>query len=159
MAASGKLAPTLYGIVAFKLIRGALLLMLAMQVYALVGEDLRPQFDSVVKRLKLDPETEFFEHLGDRIDAITPVNLGWAATGALLYGLLSVAEGVGLAMRVRWAGLLVVAESGFFVPLETYSLIRNPSLTIGLVLILNVAIVVYLHRNRDRLFKHRARRS
>ena len=153
MAASRKLAPTLYGIVAFKLIRGALLLMLAMQVYALVGEDLRPQFDSVVKRLKLDPETEFFEHLGGRIDAITPVNVGWAATGALLYGLLSVGEGIGLALRARWAGLLVVAESGFFVPLETYSLIRNPSLTIGAILILNVAIVVYLHRNRDRLFK------
>ena len=155
MAASRKLAPTLYGIVAFKLIRGALLLMLAMKVYTLVGEDLRPRFDDVVKRLKLDPETEFFEHLGNRIDAITPVNVGWAATGALLYGLLSVAEGVGLAMRVRWAGLLVVAESGFFVPLETYSLIRNPSLTIGTILILNVAIVIYLQRNRDRLFKHK----
>ena len=130
--------------------------MLAMQVYSLVGEDLRPRFDEAVRRLRIDPETEFFEHLGNRIDAITPVNLGWAATGALLYGLLSVAEGVGLALRVRWAGLLVVAESGFFVPLETYSLIRNPSLTIGAILILNIAIVIYLHRNRDRLFRHRA---
>jgi uncharacterized membrane protein (DUF2068 family) len=159
VAASRKLAPTLYGIVAFKLVRGVLLLMLAMQVYALVGEDLRPRFDEIVKRLKIDPETEFFEHLGDRIDAITPVNVGWAATGALLYGLLSVAEGVGLAMRVRWAGFLVVAESGFFVPLETYGLIRNPSLTITAILIVNVAIVVYLHRNRDRLFRHRGSRA
>lgn len=157
MAAFSRLAPTLYGIVAFKLIRGALLLMLAMQVYALVGEDLRPHFDAVVKRLKLDPETEFFDRLGDRIDAIKPVNVGWAATGALLYGLLSVAEGVGLALRVRWAGLLVVAESGFFVPLETYSLIKRPAPTILAILVLNVAIVLYLHRNRERLFRHRAR--
>lgn len=154
LAASSQLAPTLYGIIAFKLIRGALLLMLAMKVYALVGEDLRPRFDEVVTRLRLDPETEFFEHLGQRIDAITPVNVGWAATGALLYGLLSVGEGIGLAMRARWAGLLVVAESGFFVPLETYSLIRNPSLTIAVILVLNVAIVVYVHRNRKRLFRH-----
>jgi uncharacterized membrane protein (DUF2068 family) len=156
--ASSRLAPTLYGIVAFKLVRGALLLMLAMQVYALVGEDLRPRFDEIVRRLRIDPETEFFDHLGNRIDAITPMNVGWAATGALLYGLLSVAEGIGLALRVRWAGLLVIAESGFFVPLETYGLIRNPSLTILLILILNVAIVVYLHRNRDRLFRHKSSR-
>ena len=147
-----KRAPTLYGIVAFKLIRGVLLLMLAMQVYTLVGEDLRPHFDDAVTRLKLDPETEFFDRVGDRIDAITPVNVGWAATGALLYGVLSVAEGVGLARRTRWAGLLVVAESGFFVPLETYGLIKNPSPTIVAILILNVAILVYLHRNRERLF-------
>ena len=159
MAASRKLAPTLYGIVAFKLLRGVILLMLAMQAYALVGEDLRPRFDEAVRRLRIDPETEFFEHLGKRIDAITPVNVGWAATGALLYGLLSVAEGVGLALRVRWAGLLVVVESGFFVPLETYTMIRNPSLTVGVILILNVAIVIYLHRNRDRLFRHRAARA
>jgi uncharacterized membrane protein (DUF2068 family) len=154
VAPSSRSAPTLYGIIAFKLIRGALLLMLAMKVYTMVGEDLRPHFDEAVKRLKLDPETEFFERLGDRIDAVTPVNVGWAATGALLYGLLSLAEGTGLVLRARWAGLLVVAESGFFVPLETYALIKDPKLTIVAILLLNVAIVAYLHRNRDRLFRH-----
>lgn len=154
MTKTRKRAPTLYGIVAFKLIRGVVLLMLAMQVYTLVGEELRPHFDGAVTWLKLDPETQFFDRLGDRIDAITPVNVGWAATGALLYGVLSMAEGVGLALRTRWAVLLVVAESGFFVPLETYGLIKSPSPTIVVVLILNLAILIYLHRNRERLFRH-----
>ena len=154
MAASSQPAPTLYGIIAFKLIRGVLLLMLAMKVYTLVGEDLRPHFDEAVRRLKLDPETEFFDRLGTRVDSFTPVNVGWAATGALLYGLLSLAEGAGLVLRARWAGILVVCESGFFVPLETYELIKRPSFTIAVVLALNVAIVLYLHKNRERLFKH-----
>jgi len=147
-------APTLYGIIAFKLIRGVLLFMLAMKVYTMVGEDLRPHFEEAVRRLKLDPETQFFDRLGDRIDSITPGNVGWAATGTLLYGLLSLAEGTGLILRARWAGLLVVAESGFFVPLECYALIKDPKPTIVAVLILNVAIVLYLHRNRQRLFRH-----
>ncbi len=154
MTPSTQRAPTLYGIIAFKLLRGVLLLVLAMKVYSLVGQDLRPHFDAAVHRLRLDPETEFFDRLGDRIDAITPGNVRWAATGALLYGLLSLAEGGGLALRSRWAGLLVVVESGFFVPVETYGLIKNPSLTIAAVLILNVAIFVYVHRNRQRLFRH-----
>ncbi len=119
-----------------------------------MGEELRPHFDEAVLWLKLDPETEFFDRVGDRIDAVTPVNVGWAATGALLYGVLSLAEGFGLARRTRWAGLLVVAESGFFVPLETYGLINSPSVTIAAILIVNAAIVVYLHRNRERLFRH-----
>ena len=75
MPAPSKRAPTLYGIVAFKVVRGAILLILAMRVYALVGENLRPHFDAAVSGLKLDPETEFFEKLGDRIDAITPGNV------------------------------------------------------------------------------------
>src|SRR5262245_59914958 len=128
--------------------------MIALKTFSLVGQELRPHFDAAVHRLRLDPETEFFDRLGDRIDAITPGNVGWAATGALLYGLLSLAEGVGLALRTRWAGLLVVAESGFFIPLETYGMIRKPSATIFVVLVLNVAILVYLHRNRKRLFRH-----
>jgi hypothetical protein len=66
LTASPQRAPTLYGIVAFKLIRGVLLLMLAMQVYQLVGEELRPHFDELVTRLKLDPETEFFDRFSCR---------------------------------------------------------------------------------------------
>ncbi len=153
-SSSRQRAPALYGIVAFKLLRAAILLMIAWKVFALVGEELRPHFDAAVHRLRLDPETEFFDHLGDRIDSITPYNVRWAATGALLYGLLSLGEGIGLAFRSRWAGLLVVAESAFFVPIETYALVKRPSLTVVAILILNLAIVVYLHRNRQRLFRH-----
>ena len=154
MTRSPQRAPTLYGIVTFKLIRGLILLVLAQKVFSLVGQELRPHFDAAVHRLRLDPETEFFDRLGDRIDAITPLNVGWAATGTLLYGALSLSEAVGLAMRARWAGLLVVVESGFFIPLEVYGLIRNPSATIVVVLIFNLAILIYLHRNRNRLFRH-----
>src|SRR5262249_2387525 len=111
--------------------------------------------DAAMERLKVDPESEFFERLGDRIDRIKPASVGWAATGALLYGLLSLSEGVGLALRAPWAGTLVVAASGFFVPLETCGPMKTPSLTIPVRLILNVAIVVSGHRNRERLFRHR----
>ena len=154
MSPPQKPAPTLYGIAAFKLVRGLLVMLLAVKGYTLIGQDLRPHFDDAVRTLRLDPETEFFDHLGNRIDQITPVNVGWAATGAMLYGLLSLAEGIGLTRRARWAGSLVIAESGFFVPIETYALIRRPSVTIVVVLLVNVAIVVYLYRNRVRLFTH-----
>ena len=56
-------APTLYCIILFKLLRGVILLMLAMKGYSLVGEELRPHFDAAVLGLKLDPETEFFDRL------------------------------------------------------------------------------------------------
>ena len=154
IARASRRAPTLYGIIAFKLVRGLLLLYLAMAAYSLVGEELRPVFERGVRWLKLDPETDFFEHLGDRVDAIKPGSLQWVATGTLLYGLLSLTEGIGLILRVRWVGWLVLAESAFFVPVETYALVQKFSIGITLLLALNLAIVVYLYRNRERLFKH-----
>ena len=154
MTSPSKRAPTLYAIIAFKLVRGVLALVLAVKAYELVGENLRPHFDAAIRGLKLDPETEFFDRLGDRIDAITPGNVKWAATGALLYGALSLGEGLGLILRSKWAGRLVLAESAFFVPVETYAIIKEPSATIVVILVVNVAIVVYLYRNRERLFRH-----
>ncbi|HEX4822682.1 MAG TPA: DUF2127 domain-containing protein [Candidatus Polarisedimenticolaceae bacterium] len=154
MPSPSKRAPTLYAIIALKLLRGVLGIVLAVKAYELVGEDLRPHFDATVRRFKLDPETKFFDRLGDRIDEITPGNVKWAATGALLYGALSLGEGLGLIYRSRWVGRLVLAESAFFVPIETYGLVREPSITIVVILVVNVAIVVYLYRNRERLYRH-----
>lgn len=154
LSSRAKPAPTLYGIIAFKLLRGVFLLAVALQVFRMVGTDLRPHFDDAVRKVRLDPETVFFDRLGDRLETVTPANVRWVATGTLLYGLLSLAEGLGLVFRLRGAAILVVAESGFFVPIETYALLKEFSVTITVVLVLNVAIVLYLHRNRERLFGH-----
>ena len=147
-------APTLWVIITIKLLRGALLVSLAVGAYNLVGQDLRPHFEDAVRLVKLDPETEFFVRLGDRVDAVKPSSVAWVATGALLYGILSLGEGIGLILRSRVAGWLVLAESAFFIPVECNALLHAFTPTIFVVLLLNVLIVVYLWRNRERLFKH-----
>jgi uncharacterized membrane protein (DUF2068 family) len=147
-------APTLWVIITIKLLRGALLISLAVGAYKLVGQDLRPHFEDAVRLVKLDPETTFFVKLGDRLDAVKPSAVAWVATGALLYGILSLAEGVGLMFRVRAVGWLVLAESAFFIPVECNALLHAFTPTIFVVLLLNLLIVIYLWRNRERLFKH-----
>ena len=147
-------APTLWAIITIKLLRAALMIYLAVGAYKLVGHDLRPPFEKAVRFVRLDPETDFFERLGTRLDAVKPGSVAWVATGALLYGILSLAEGVGLMFRVRAVGWLVLAESAFFIPVECNALLQNFTTAIFLVLLFNVLIVVYLWRNRERLFKH-----
>jgi len=66
----------------------------------------------------------------------------------------SLAEGIGLILLSRVAGWLVLVESAFFVPVETYSLLRKFTPVVAVILVLNVAIVAYLYRNRERLFRH-----
>lgn len=147
-------APTLYGIVVFKLGKGVLLLSLALGVYSLAGDDLRDQFDALVRWIRLDPESQFFTRLGDWLEQITPRRLRWIAFGTFFYSLFSLVEGTGLALRQGWAGWLAIGESAFFIPLEILDLSHGFTVTILLVLILNIIICWYLLQNRKRIFHH-----
>jgi uncharacterized membrane protein (DUF2068 family) len=78
----------------------------------------------------------------------------WIAGGTAFYSLFSLVEGIGLICRVGWAGWLAIGESLFFIPIEVYELMHQITVTVLLILTLNVAIVWYLYQNRNRLFRH-----
>jgi len=73
------------------------------------------------------------------------------AIGAILYALLEGTEGVGLAMRRRWAEYLTVIATGILIPYEAYEVIHNVTLFKVGALLLNLAVVGYL-AYRKRLF-------
>jgi uncharacterized membrane protein (DUF2068 family) len=73
------------------------------------------------------------------------------AVGAIAYAILEGTEGVGLAMRRRWAEYLTVIATGFLIPYETYEVIRHITLFKVGALLLNIAVVGYL-AYRKRLF-------
>ncbi|HSP09171.1 MAG TPA: DUF2127 domain-containing protein [Candidatus Dormibacteraeota bacterium] len=83
------------------------------------------------------------------IGNLSHVNL--LAIGAIVYALLEGTEGVGLALRRRWAEYLTVIATGILVPYEAYEVVRHPSLFKVGALLLNVAVVGYL-AYRKRLF-------
>src|SRR5689334_24632053 len=103
-----KRAPTLYFIIAIKLIKGLLTLLLAFGVYKLAGKDLSDVFDHLLRFIHLDPENRFLSDIGDQLDKVTPANVRWVATGTFLYSLFSLVEGVGLIFRVPWAGWMAI---------------------------------------------------
>ena len=163
-----KKAPTLYLIVAIKILKGVLLLLVALGFYALAGKDLEDLFDRFLHWIHLDPESRFFAALGDRLATLTPANVKKAALVPLLYGLFLIVGGTGLALRAKWAIYLAIGESAFFIPIEIYELIRkhipnpdaphpmfaHPKIGLSIVLAINVFIVWYLYKNRERLFRH-----
>jgi uncharacterized membrane protein (DUF2068 family) len=163
-------APTLYFIVAIKLIKGIALLLLALGVLSLADKNLSDMFDQFLRWVHLDPERSFFQGMGDWLDTITPANVRAVASGTFLCGLFLIVLGLGLAFRAKWAIWLAIGESAFFIPIEIFELVRHrrpdaaglprpelfPHPPIGLVILLalNVAIVWYLFKNRERLFRH-----
>jgi uncharacterized membrane protein (DUF2068 family) len=151
---SGRLPPTLWLIIGFKLLKGTLLLSLALGIFSLINDDLPTEFRRAVNALHLDPEQVFFTRIAAWIETVSPEKVGWVATGTLLYSLFSLVEGVGLILRAGWAGWLAIGESAFFIPIEVFDLTRAYHRSIFIVLVMNVLIVLYLLRNRERLFTH-----
>jgi uncharacterized membrane protein (DUF2068 family) len=166
---SKKHAPTLYFIVAIKLVKGAALLLLALGFLSQANKDLPDLFNQFLQWVHLDPERRFFIAIADWLNTITPTNMRAVALGMFLCGLFLLVEGLGLAFRAKWAIWVTIGESAFFIPIEIFELVRHrpleasgqlrpelfphPEIGLAIVLALNVAIVWYLFQNRHRLFR------
>src|SRR5438876_4860549 len=132
---SKKRAPTLYAIIAFKLLKGSLFVVLAVVLYCLSDNNLpeeyknflgQPLVQKILHSLRVHPGNKFFSDLALKIGELTEVNVLWAAAGTLVYSLFSLVEGVGLIFRVSWACWMAIGELAFFVPIEFYELVRKP---------------------------------
>src|SRR6266850_1402661 len=153
-------APTLYAIIAFKILKGLLFVALAVAAYTLSDNDLPAEFQHLLHLLRVNPERKFFADLAMQIGKVTEANVLWVAAGTLVYSLFSLTEGIGLMFRVSWACWMAIGESAFFIPIEVYELIKpahKPSLMVFIILVINIVIVWYLAKNRHRLFRHHPR--
>jgi len=158
-----KPAPTLYVIIAIKLLKGLLFVTLAIVMYTLSDNDLPKEYSSVLHHLRLNPERKFWADLARQVGGLTEANLLWASVGTLVYSLFSLVEAVGLMFRVSWAGWLAIGESAFFIPIEIYELLHRHTqdqarsghpMTLLIIIAVNIIIVWYLSQNRARLFRH-----
>ena len=156
-------APTLYVIIAIKLLKGILFLSLAIVAYTLSDNDLPFEYRNQLHHLRFNPERKFWADLAFQVGQLTEVKVLWAAAGTLIYSLFSWVEGIGLMFRVSWAGYMAIAESAFFIPIELYELVHrrapDPSrpghpFILLTILALNIFIVWYLFKYRHRLFRH-----
>jgi uncharacterized membrane protein (DUF2068 family) len=160
-----KRAPTLYAIIAIKLLKGLLFVTLAITIYALSDNDLPSELNHVLHVLRFNPERKFWSDLAVQLGEISEKKRVLAAAGTLVYSLFSLVEAVGLMLRIKWIGWMTILESMFFIPIEVYELVHGPPaesnrnahpILVFIILAINIMIVWYLLKNRQRLFHHHA---
>lgn len=158
-----KRAPTLYAIIAIKLLKGLLFVTLAIVAYTLSDNDLPVEYQNLLHTLRLNPERKFWADLAVQIGQLTEAKVLWAAAGTLFYSLFSLVEAVGLMFRIPWVGWMTIGESAFFIPIELWELVRQNgpdrprpahTATVLVILVINIVILWYLFQNRHRLFRH-----
>ena len=132
-------------IIVWKVIKGLLLLTIAVTAFFLRDHDLHQVGVDVVSWMGIDPAGPRVGKALGRLTGLRPLHVG---IGALLVGLVMFLEAWGLHRRRTWAEWLTVIVTSSLIPLEIYHLAHHPSLGKVLTLIANVAIVIYLLRHR-----------
>ena len=135
---------TLLAIAIFKLLKGALLLVVGIGALRLLHRDVGEVVSHWVDVLRVDPDNRFVHSLLVRAFSVTPQQLEEASVGTFLYSGLLLTEGIGLLLRKRWAEYFTIISTSGLIPLELYEIHRHLTATRVVVLLVNVAIVIYL---------------
>lgn len=128
----------------FKLLKAALLLLVAVGLLGLLHGDLHAAVAHWVRLCRLDPESRWLHSVLTRLFAIPPSALKAIDIGAFLYAGLFAVEGVGLLRARRWAEWLTVVSTAGLLPLELWEISRHLTPPRVLLFTLNFLIVGYL---------------
>src|SRR4029078_9718324 len=100
--------------------------------------------ERVIRAIELDPRRPFFHRIVAYLHHLHASELRVAAIVAIGYGLLELAEGVGLWLDQLWAEYLTVIATSLLLPFELYELVSKTSLLKAGGIVVNIAIVAYL---------------
>jgi uncharacterized membrane protein (DUF2068 family) len=131
-------------IAAFKLIKGLALLALAVGALKLLHKDVAAQVAQWIDILRVDPHNHYIREALSKLGMVDDRKLKELSIGTFFYSGLFLTEGVGLALRKRWAEYLTIVSTASLLPLEIYEIVKQVSALKIIVLLANIAVVVYL---------------
>src|ERR1700732_1147538 len=128
----------------FKLLKATTLIAVGVGALKLVHRDMGSTLDHWVAMSGLDPGNHWVERGIEKASNLTPAKVKGLGIVSFIYAGLFLAEGIGLWFMKRWAEWFTIIITSSLVPVEVFELYRHPSATKILVLIINVAVVIYL---------------
>ena len=128
----------------FKLVKGALLLLVGLGLLKLMHADIATLFSRLIEALHLNADSRIIHALVLKVDALQPHSVLVAGLVSLGYAGLLLLEGIGLWLERSWAAYLTVISTSLLLPFELYEVIDRLSMLRLGVLLLNLVIVLYL---------------
>ena len=128
----------------FKLVKALILIALGVGALKLIHRDMGSTLEYWITTCGLDPENRWLERAIEKVSNLTPAKVKGLGFVSFIYAGLFLTEGIGLWLMKRWAEWFTVIITSSLVPFEVYELYRDPSAMKILVLVINVAVVIYL---------------
>lgn len=133
-------------IAAFKLLKGIALLAIGIGALKLLHKDVAALVEHWISVFQVDPHNHFIHGLLGKLSLLDDRRLRELSVGTFVYSAIFFTEGIGLALRKRWAEYFTIITTSSLLPIEIYELVKHASLGKGLALLINVAVVAYLVR-------------
>ena len=128
----------------FKLVKAVLLIMVGVGVFKLLHRDVAQVVEHWVNLLQVDPDNQHIQNIVQKLSFIDDRKLKEIGVGTFCYAALFLTEGTGLLLRKRWAEYFTIIVTASFLPFEVYEMVREPSVVKAVVIVTNIAILIYL---------------
>jgi uncharacterized membrane protein (DUF2068 family) len=131
-------------IAAFKIFKGLTLLAVGIGALKLLHKDMAAQTEQWIEVLRVDPHNHYIHWVFEKLSILDARKLKELSVGTFFYSALFLTEGIGLALRKRWAEYFTIVSTSLFIPLEVYELAKRATLAKGILVLVNAGIVAYL---------------
>ena len=150
MPASASHGRGLQLIAAFKLLKGFALLALGIGALKLLHRDVAALVEHWINVFQVDSQNYFIHKLLEKLAVLDDRRLKQLSVGTFIYAAIFFTEGIGLALRKRWAEYFTIIVTSSLLPLEVYVLAKHPRVGEVFALLINLAVVAYLVRELRR---------
>lgn len=134
----------LLAIAAYHVLKALALLALGFGELHYLHRNLAHEFAHWIDLLRVDPHNHYITWLMEKVAKVDEHRLKELSVGTFFYAGLFLCEGLGLALRKRWAEYLTTISTSSLLPIEVYQLLIRPGPAKVAVLVVNVAVVAYL---------------
>jgi uncharacterized membrane protein (DUF2068 family) len=142
-----KIHPTktgVHAIAVFEAVKGTIAVIAAFGILSLINRDIAAFADDVVEVLHLNSEGRLAHRIVETVTRLNPANIKIFFALAMLYATIRFVEAYGLWRLRAWAEWFAIISGSLYVPLELYEIYEKPTLLRVLILVVNIAIVLYL---------------
>lgn len=136
-------------IIVEKFIKGIVLFLLSLSFFPVFSDDVVEFLHGLAHRYYFFSNARFFTQTVDQIEGFSDKKLIILSFFFLLWGLVELAESIGLNKKRRWAEYLAVVSNSLFIPIEFSTLLMRFTLERLLLLIFNIFLVYYLIWSRN----------
>ena len=134
----------LWLIAAFKLLKGLALLAFAIGALKLLHKDVAAEVEGWINLLQVDPRNHLIQKMLAKLGMVDDRKLKELSLTTFFYSGLLLTEGIGLALRQRWAEYVTIITTASLLPIEIYEIAKRVSAAKIILLLVNIAVVVYL---------------
>jgi uncharacterized membrane protein (DUF2068 family) len=128
----------------FKLLKAIALIAIGVGALKLLHRDVFITLEHWIVMSGLDPGNRWVERGIEKVSNLSHAKVRGLGIVSFIYAGLFLTEGIGLWLMKRWAEWFTIIITSSLVPVEIYELCRHPTASKILVLIINIAVVVYL---------------